>query len=79
MPKKGENIRKRKDGLWEGRYPSGVTDSGRTKYASVYAKSYAEVKEKLLAAKTRPEQQKLLIFGMQQGNLIMFKIYVPDC
>jgi len=57
MPKKGENIRKRKDGLWEGRYPCGVDEAGRTKYASVYAKSYAEVREKLLVAKRQPEQQ----------------------
>jgi len=58
MPKKGENIRKRKDGLWEGRYPCGVADNGRAKYSSVYAKSYAEVKEKLLTAKTLPKVQK---------------------
>jgi len=58
MPKKGENIRKRKNGLWEGRYPSDTTDDGRTKYASVYARSYAEVKEKLIAAKALPESQK---------------------
>ena len=57
MPKKGENIRKRKDGLWEGRYPCGMICGGRTKYASVYARSYAEVKEKLLVAKTKPKQQ----------------------
>ena len=60
MPRRGENIRQRKDGLWEGRYPKGMDDKGRTKYASVYAKSYAEVKAKLLAAKTRPKKQKAL-------------------
>ena len=56
MPKKGENVRRRKDGLWEGRYPCGMICDGRTKYASVYARSYAEVKEKLLTAKTKPKQ-----------------------
>jgi len=60
MPRKGENIRKRNDGRWEGRYPCGAAGNGRTKYASVYAKSYAEVKEKLFAAKTQPEQQEPL-------------------
>ena len=60
MPRRGENIHKRNDGRWEGRYPCGVTANGRTKYASVYAKSYAETKEKLLVAKTRPEQQESL-------------------
>jgi len=58
MPRKGENIRKRKDGLWEGRYPSGVASDGRRKYASVYARSYTEVKERLLAAKVQPKQEK---------------------
>jgi len=55
MPRKGENVRKRKDGRWEGRYPRGVSDDGRTKYESIYGRSYAEVKEKLLAAKVQPE------------------------
>ena len=56
MPRKGENIRKRKDGLWEGRYPSGTSSDGKTKYASIYAKSYTQAKEKLLIAKMRIKQ-----------------------
>lgn len=47
-----------KDGLWEGRYPGGTSGDGRTKYVSVYAKSYAEVKERLLAAKTQTKTKK---------------------
>jgi len=58
MPKKGENIRKRNDGRWEGRYQSGVADDGRTRYSSVYGKSYAQVKERLLAAKAQPQTLK---------------------
>lgn len=50
MPRTGENIYKRKDGRWEGRYIKGRTE-GKTKYGSVYAASYREVKEKLEAAK----------------------------
>ena len=61
MPRKGENIRRRKDGLWEGRYSNGTASDGRTKYASIYARSYAEVKEKLLVAKAKPEQREPLI------------------
>lgn len=48
MSKKGVNIHKRKDGRWEGRYKVGVYENGTTKYASVYARTYAEVKEKLI-------------------------------
>ncbi len=46
MPKRGENIRKRKDGRWEARYPIGTDCTGKTKYGSVYARTYREVKEK---------------------------------
>lgn len=46
MPRRGENIFKRKDGLWEARYVKGVDEFGKKKYASVYARSYREVKDK---------------------------------
>jgi len=52
MPRKGENIYKRRDGRWEGRYKTGYTEFGKAKYHSVYGHSYAEVKEKLLTIKT---------------------------
>lgn len=47
MARKGENIYKRKDGRWEGRYIVGRRPNGQAKYASVYGKGYLEVKEKL--------------------------------
>ncbi len=46
MPRRGENIFKRKDGRWEARYVKEVTLNGSKKYGSVYAKSYREVKAK---------------------------------
>ena len=48
MPKKGENIYKRKDGRWEGRYIKGYLADGKAKYAYVYGKTYSEVKQKLI-------------------------------
>lgn len=52
MPRKGENIRKRKDGRWEGRYMKGYNSKNqRAKYVSIYGKSYAETKQKLNEAK----------------------------
>ena len=52
MPRKGENIRKRKDGRWEGRYIKGYNQStNRANYVSVYGKTYAEVKAKVNEAK----------------------------
>lgn len=47
MPKKGENIYKRKDGRWEGRYIKSRSISGKIIYGYVYAKTYREVKTKL--------------------------------
>ncbi len=49
MPKRGENIRKRKDGRWEGRYY--VTRDGKNVARSVYAKTYGEAKQRLAEAK----------------------------
>ncbi|MBQ8349506.1 MAG: hypothetical protein IJY19_07705 [Ruminococcus sp.] len=52
MPRKGENIYKRKDGRWEGRYK--VEPS---KYRSIYGKSYQEVRTKLVTFKARPVRE----------------------
>ena len=49
MSRKGENIRKRKDGRWEGRIKATVSN-GKTKYKSFYGKTYREVKEKMHAS-----------------------------
>lgn len=48
MAKRGENIHKRKDGRWEGRYKKGKDSNGKTVYSSVYGKTYTEAKEKLI-------------------------------
>lgn len=55
LSRRGENIRKRKDGRWEGRYFTTV--NGEKKYRSVYGHSYNEVKQKLFEAKKVAEQQ----------------------
>lgn len=47
MPRRGDNIYKRKDNRWEGRYPCGYTEEGKKKYRSVYGKTYTEVREKM--------------------------------
>ena len=44
MPRKGENIFKRKDGRWEGRYIKRYT-AGKAVYGYVYGKTYKEAKE----------------------------------
>ena len=44
MSRRGENIYKRKDGRWEGRYKTGTGANGRTQYKSCYGKTYREAK-----------------------------------
>ena len=47
MSKRGENIYKRRDGRWEGRYVKCRTPHGKMRYGYVYGKSYSEAKAKL--------------------------------
>lgn len=51
MGRHGENIRKRKDGRWEGRYKVFDKKKGKHIYRSVYDCTYEKVKEKVLKAK----------------------------
>lgn len=57
MARHGENIYKRKDGRYEGRYVIGKTPTGRTRFGYVYGKQYSEVRQILIqkkAAQIRP-------------------------
>lgn len=58
MPRRGENIYKRKDGRWEGRYIYGHRADGRAIYKSVYGDSYIEAREKLTLRKSELAQKK---------------------
>lgn len=40
MSRKGENIYKRKDGRWEGRYKKSVANNGKMIYGYCYGKTY---------------------------------------
>lgn len=57
MSRRGENIRKRADGRWEGRFFITDSDTGKKKCKSVYAKTYADVKTKLVEAKYMVEKE----------------------
>lgn len=54
MPKRGENIYKRKDGRWEGRVRKPISCENGGKYKYVYGKTYREVKEKMDLYKKEP-------------------------
>lgn len=59
MARKGENIRKRKDGRWEARYMKGRKPDGKICYGYLYAPTYREVREKKLqmVIKLKKEQE----------------------
>ncbi len=67
MARRGENIHKRKDGRWEARIIEGYHD-GKSKYRSIYGKTYTEVRMKReealvkLSLKPAPSAKKLASF-----------------
>ena len=67
MPRRGENIYKRKDGRWEGRYIKGYS-YGKAQYGYVYASSYAEVKEKLFYFKMNVREPGIIRNDLRTGQ-----------
>lgn len=57
MARHGENIYKRKDGRYEGRYVTGKGVNGKTKFGYIYGYQYAEVKTALLMKKAACTRQ----------------------
>ncbi|MEO1770010.1 tyrosine-type recombinase/integrase [Candidatus Enterococcus ferrettii] len=51
MARRGENIYKRKDGRWEGRYIKGRKANGKIHYGYVYRRTFKKVREVLLKLK----------------------------
>lgn len=51
MARRGENIYKRKDGRWEGRYIKGRQENGKIRYGYIYGYKYSEVKQQLILMK----------------------------
>ncbi|NKC68528.1 tyrosine-type recombinase/integrase [Vagococcus fluvialis] len=52
MVRRGENIYKRKDGRWEGRYIKDRKENGRIIYGYIYSKNYLDLKNKLIISKS---------------------------
>ena len=51
MAKHGENIHKRKDGRWEGRYIKARTAGRKAVWGYIYGATYAEVRQRLIQKK----------------------------
>lgn len=80
MPRRGENIYKRKDGRWEARYVKEVSIDGTKKYGSVYAKTYGEVKAKqkqvLLTPKFKENRYKITVAHVMNEWLVSNKAQI---
>lgn len=72
MAKRGENIHRRKDGRWEGRYIKGRTPEGKPVWGYVYGYHYAEVKTVLTRKKPFPA------FTSSPANPCFFQNW-PNC
>ena len=70
MPRKGENIYKRKDGRWEARYVKGKDQNGKTLYGYVYSHSYRDVRNKRAAVLV--ERGTILENSQKSDNIELF-------
>ncbi len=65
MARTGDNLYKRKDGRWEGRFIKGRKPNGRIIYGSVYHRKYHEAKRLLFESKVA-HQEYYINFGKHQ-------------
>jgi len=87
MARRGENIYKRKDGRWEGRYIKGRKPDGKACFGSIYGHTYGEVKKRLMPLKvahnehqreivnTMPFREYLLAYLAQKQNNVKASSY----
>lgn len=75
MSRRGENIRKRKDGRWEARYQEGRKDDGKIQYGYVYAKKYSEVKQKRNDILSSLKRETPVYAGIIDDNLILNNLF----
>jgi len=75
MAKRGENIYRREDGRWEGRYIKGRRPDGKLAYGYVYARKYSDCKEKLDQAKARYRYARSAVKKCGTGKVCDFLRY----
>lgn len=68
MSKRGENIYKRKDGRWEGRYIKGRKLDGKIQYGYIYSNSYKTTQNKLI--------EKKYLYRENQSERVLYSVSV---
>ncbi|MFD2307395.1 tyrosine-type recombinase/integrase [Enterococcus termitis] len=75
MARRGENIYKRKDGRWEGRYIKGRQESGKIYYGYIYGYKYSEVKQQLILMKYEKQTSSNKHLMQYDGKLLDWTKY----
>lgn len=75
MARHGENIYKRKDGRYEGRYVIGKTPAGKTRFGYVYSYQYAAVKMLLTQKKAELLERAVHCGTARQGSFAEWMKY----
>ena len=70
MCRHGENIYRRKDGRYEGRYIVGKTDEWKTRFGYVYGYQYMEVRRKLA--------EHILMWLLLQVHIVVVRLLFTD-
>ena len=70
MARRGENIYKRRDGRWEGRYIKSYEFSGKVHYGYVYGQTYGETKSKLREAQAATTQSSVKSCLTSYSNIL---------
>ena len=68
MSRKGENIYKRKDGRYEGRYIKEYALDGKAKYGYIYGKTYSDVRERLTKLKAGVKNEKAVSSNLKMSE-----------
>ena len=67
MARRGENIRKRKDGRWEGRYIKGRKPDHTAIWGYIYGRTYAAVKKELTIRKNELQACYILVIASSKN------------
>lgn len=78
MPRKDENIYKRKDRRWEGRYIKSRTQTGKATYGYVYVKTYRDVKTKLTDRISLKNETDVLIPAKSNAEVELFEAIMTE-
>lgn len=78
MPRKGENIYKRRDGRYEARYIIGRKDNGKARYKSVYGRTCGEARAKKMEGMRIFEESKAGKSSMSQTVSVIAGEWIRD-